>query len=276
MSEVKIIAEASTLKNVLNMGGKSSRDQSEGALIELMKSGMIISAVNKTCTTMVMVAVSKRAFKEYKCGKVMEKTLIEGDLGKILDALPAGDKKVTIIIDPEDRKLKLNYDKIKRKIDIFHDTNAIEKAKGSQRTLKNVFGSTTMLGKLEGDTLTEFMNYMKAASSMGYGEKHTAIERTKKEFNADTELDDNDNLILNIEKIMENATDEEFWVLLQSDELAQGMAKISKLTDNIQVNGGQDYPFLLTCHGTDPNDAGKFKEDVEVWWLLAPRIEAED
>ena len=276
MTKTTIITEASRIKNILNMGGKYSRTGCEGAYVEIKRKGIIISARNEQVTTMVMIAISKRIFKEYNCKKDFDKTLDRGDLGKILDALPAGDMEVTLIIDPEDKTLQLSYAKIERKIDIDHDTGIIEKAQGSQKAMKNIFKKITKLGSLKKEQFEEFMTYMKNASAMGRGENYTAIEKNKDGFIADTELDDNDNLILNIEKILKEQTTKDMRVLLLSDELAQGMMRLNKMTNEVELLGSTDYPIMLAMHGTDPANAEEFKEDVEVWWLLAPRIESED
>jgi len=47
------------------------------------------------------------------------------------------------------------------------------------------------------------------------------------------------------------------------------------LTEELVLRGNTDYPMMIMAKNADPKDRLDFKEDINWWFMIAPRIESE-
>ena len=218
--------------------------------------------------------------------------LLRANAKKTNENLKKGEKKIepVLIESPDIHDMTLEFDNYELKIHVGQLKRStrlmvIEDGAGDApadplKTAAKVHKDMTVIGELNEEQLEELLNYMRAAysfesSSQKYGDRPIRIAKDDKRFEIEAEIEKGDSIILDLNKVLMKIPKESLKLMFNSTKLYKALNRVSKITDRAVLVGKSDHPLLVSGTGKDPEDASKFKEDIDYWYLLAPKIEAD-
>jgi len=236
------------------------------------KKGIQIHSVDAGFVCMLEVTVGKDFFESYKSTKEFELGLEVNDLEKLREICAlAGEQELTIRITENMDKFLLKYGNVNRNMDI--PRNEITKAKGD--SLTNVYNNSKVIGKIK---MEEMRLFLRASATWdGDSERISTVEKKGKSFEMSTQIEEKlDEVVLDLNKAMDNKfKDKTLKILLLSKNLNTALKQMTPLTSSIVMRGNTDFPMMIMAKDRDPEDRLDFKEEINWWFMLAPRIESD-
>lgn len=242
----------------------------KGILLETMRQGISLHAISSGEHCMVRVNIGKEHLKDYKYAGGLAMVLETQDIDDICTFAGLG-KATTVAFTMDKEDILLVKGNLKRTIR-WHPEKG-DMRDGWASTIK-FSKNLKKLGELPKIELESAVKYMTAAASfVGQSSKIIDIKSDGKEFILDTEIEGNDNLIMDLTKAMKKKLKDPVDMKFVADDISIMFSRAIKLNEKMILHGGSNQPIILTGHGTKPEDWSKFKHDLEYWFVLAPRVE---
>lgn len=318
---MKLAMNKETLRDVMKMMTNFSDAGTNEIIMDAMKGGIILTAVDSAHVAMLAVAIGKKRIPRYKVKEPTRilidynaadeiygfcKVCIDGDKDrqktvtrknrlakakakKKNENLKEGEKKhqavlmkspeihdITIEFDLKHNQINMHLGQLERSTRLPNQENIPQH--NNIDTCTKMYNQLEKIGTLEKEEFEELLNYMRASysfDSAGYGGAARVVKIIKddKRFEMETEIETGDEVIIDLNRALKKKTKENMKVMVDSQNLYMAMNRVSKLVDGITLYGNTDMPLLICGTGESPEDAGKFKEGIDFWYLLAPRIE---
>lgn len=312
---MKIEIDKQLLRNVTKACiGFSEHDIGE-VCIEFMRGGLLITAADKKSISIIAITISKKLMKAYEIedtnrliiadytakeitdfcmmsikndedrnkrvvrkNRYLKKQAKENDTQATLIDAPELEDNITLNFDTN--KLNMNVGPLEKSITTFTDQLPTGDITGRMNSLTRMYDNLDKIGEMNEEQFTELLNYMRATYSFENKERRDndrviKIIKNEERFEIESEIETGDDVIMNLGKILTKKTEESLNILLMSKTLYKGLNCISKLSTSIVLTGKTDNPVIVSATGESPEDAGKFKEPINFWYVIAPRIESE-
>lgn len=268
---LEISIEGLKLKSLINLVKRYASDM-ESSTWNFQKGGIHISSVNKEKVSMIIVSVGKGFFESYKAP---ETTILGLDVVSLENlktiCRDAGNEVLSIRMGQDRAKFLFKYGNINRKMNNPDD----EKPSIKKETIKNIYDGSKVIGDCKLEDLQLFIQA--SATWKGDAERVTRFTKNKKTFEVSTDLEEKiDCVTLDLNETLSKKTKEDALnILVMSQSLNNAVKQMKPLTENITLRGKTDYPLLIMAIDRDPDESLEFKDDLNWWYLLAPRIESE-
>ena len=310
---MKIEMDKHLLRNVMKAIGSFSEHSVEAARADFMRGGIVLCAVDEKAVSMMLIGISKKMMKTYSIKDTESILITKGTIKEIRDFCKIGidndedRKKITmrknrrikqkakendtqaVLIEPPeiDDNIVLNFDEgkinmmlgpLKRTASLeIHDLITIQNMAGIADTLAKMHNSLEKIGNMNEKQFKELLSYMNASYSFESKEHHETrtirITKDKERFEIESEIEKGDEVIMDLNGAITKKTEEDLSIMLLSKTWYRGLNNVSKLNPNIILMGKTDHPIIVSTTGNSPADIGKFKNKVDFWFALAPRIE---
>lgn len=195
---------------------------------------------------------------------------------KLIDT-PKNEDNITLSFETD--QLHMNIGPLKKTVTIVMDQLPEGDITGRMESLAKMYNNMTKIGELNEKQFQELLNYMKATYSFESDDKMRdrviKIIKNEEKFEVESEIEIGDDITMNLGKIITKKTKDDLKIWLLSKTLYKGLNCISKLSTSIVLTGKTDNPAIVSADGSSPEDAGKFKEPINFWYVIAPRIESD-
>lgn len=271
---VKIESDGKLLVNAMALVRNFSRTGVDHAAMRFMKKGIVFGGMNKGNHSIVSVEIRADQFDKYEIREEFMMELENEHYEKLKDFVKhSGTRAPELLFKVTEKNvmmrignLKGRYEyKMEESFSCFQGMESVEKWSKEME----------IMGTIEENDIGELRNYMMGASTWGEssGNKITEFNKKGKQFTMSTEIEEGDDIYLNIGAMMKGASKEDWRCLYQADDINMMIKRGLKLSKTLTIISGTDKPIVLSASGRKPSAEPEFKESVDFWLMLAPRIE---
>jgi len=249
--------------------------ESIGTYAELYKGGLVLRTKDDKQVSILTIALSRSSFEYFKVKESFD-FIIDDDLIYGLYHFIKDEKKIKEVeLVFKDDKLKLRLGENLRKTLKFSDTDYSEIKNdiiSVGKTVEKMISKLNYIVTLNAEELAFLVKTFALMHCEGVEGKFT-FDGKDKELTLYRQLDHADDVFAALGKLEKGV---KVRAHFEDNNLSKGIRAIAPLADELMIFAETDHPLLITAHNTSPEDITKFQEDLELWYVIAPRIHEDD
>lgn len=270
---VEFHIEPQLMLDVIRAITRFSPNDLNTAQVEFYKSGIIFISSDVAFTSICAIAVSRGALKRYKPRDSFSIGIDVDELDNIKSFCKAGNPIETLEVSYTEPRFDLKLGALTKKVNIGnYDPSP---SAGAFKTMKGFLRNLEKIATLKSEDFFSDLKDMSKFRTGEKGDKYYIISKEDKILTFQIELDLGDDAVLETK----TTTKKTLKVKLDAKGLTAAIKAIGPFAlrahETITVISADDNPLLLTCFGTDPEQASAFDKELELWYALAPTIVSE-
>jgi hypothetical protein len=277
------------LVNILSMTKNVTSDHG-GTYVKVDEKGIILGTVDPASVVAWYMYISKdhKAFKKYYIWKEHQEIILdESHLQQMITFyklfekaeycnLALSEDKVKMACANPPKKDDMLRAKTRRAIQREWDVAIKESVNGSVKTINKFVPQLKNLGSLDsepfGFIVSRFSGFKKKVR-----EDYITLIQHKKGTSLFRPLDKIDNVECDMKDIIKTGRKKhDVEIHLPMEYFNSGIKHVTKLVERMTVLAENDMPIIFTAAGGLPKEAKDFKENLDFWYCIAPRIMPED
>lgn len=274
--DVELAILPSILERAVKAVSRFTPNETEGVSIEFYKAGILFKSIDKKNTSFLAVTISKKALNGYKVlSYPLEMTLDADHVKKILTFTKDMKDTIPLLFTLKKERVTLKYSKLTKWFQVPYNIDISQKNAQILTTSTKSFSKLEKLGDIESEPFAFIMKRIGSMEAADYSPDYTTLLKDSKQIELSRKLDHNDD----VSAILPEKDDKpinrftgEFAAHFKTDHLKAGIKAIAPLSESMTIFGLTDHPMIITGHGTDPEEATTFKEEIDFWYALAPTI----